>query len=326
MSGLRGEDIRPSQLLSEFRNLSIEDAARFFDAGSLLDVDCPACSSANKIAAFEKNGFSYNRCNDCRSLFVSPRPSFEALAHYYTESRASRYRAEHFTNATQESRRYHVLRSHASWLGRLFDGAATTEARSLADVGTNFPIIFEELKALELFDNFFSVRPNPDLANACRERGTTVIDELIDNLGAVTAFERMECWSAPLDWLRNVWGMLSPGGMFFFTTRTSSGFDLEILGADAPYIFVPEHLNLLSVEGMRRLVERAGFEIVELSTPGQLDVELVQLAVAENPSILLPPFVETLLRNRTVEAHQDFQEFLQKHRLSSHLRVAAIKS
>lgn len=72
-------------------------------------------------------------------------------------------------------------------------------------------------------------------------------------------------------------------------------------------------------------MERAGLELIELSTPGHLDVELVLHAVRQDPSIRLPSFVEYLLEQRDALAHLDFQEFLQKHRLSSHVRVAARK-
>jgi hypothetical protein len=65
--------------------------------------------------------------------------------------------------------------------------------------------------------------------------------------------------------------------------------------------------------------------VVELSTPGVLDVELVRQAVAHDPTIQLHPFFRDLLDRCPREAHEDFQEFLQKHRLSSHLRVAAVK-
>jgi len=65
--------------------------------------------------------------------------------------------------------------------------------------------------------------------------------------------------------------------------------------------------------------------LLELSTPGQLDVELVQHALQADPSISVPGFVRYLLHERDALAHADFQAFLQKHRLSSHVRVAAKK-
>ena len=119
--------------------------------------------------------------------------------------------------------------------------------------------------------------------------------------------------------------MLAADGLFFFTTRTCSGFDLQMLWDKAPYIFVPEHLNLLSVTGLTRLVARGGLDLIELSTPGQLDLELTRHAVQQDPSIELHPFIAYLLEERDELAHADFQAFLQKHRLSSYARVAAAR-
>ncbi|MCH7960578.1 MAG: hypothetical protein IID08_10615 [Candidatus Hydrogenedentes bacterium] len=73
------------------------------------------------------------------------------------------------------------------------------------------------------------------------------------------------------------------------------------------------------------MVSRAGLDLVELSTPGQLDVELVLHATRDDRDIGLPRFIRYLLEERGEEAHADFQAFLQKHRLSSHVRVAAAR-
>jgi hypothetical protein len=54
-------------------------------------------------------------------------------------------------------------------------------------------------------------------------------------------------------------------------------------------------------------------------------VQLVQQACAADSTISLPPFLEYLLNKRDVLAHEDFQAYLQKHRLSSHVRFAARK-
>ena len=141
----------------------------------------------------------------------------------------------------------------------------------------------------------------------------------------MSAFEKLEHQHAPLDFLVGLRDRLNPGGFLFLTTRTCSGFDLQMLWDKAPYIFVPEHLNLLSIAGLERLVQTSEFELVELSTPGQLDVELVLQACAADPSIALPRFIQTLLADRGPLAHQDFQAYLQKHRLSSHVRIALRK-
>ena len=74
---------------------------------------------------------------------------------------------------------------------------------------------------------------------------------------------------------------------------------------------------------MRRLVERAGFRLVDLSTPGQLDIDIVANMVKENPLLPLPRFVDYLIKLCDENARQEFQRFLSANRLSSHVRVIA---
>jgi hypothetical protein len=319
-------EIRPPTLLSEFKRLSVKDAREFFgDASKLVEAANPATGANDSEYAFERDGFRYNLAHDCGSLFVSPRPAKPALADYYRRSAASAYRVEHYAKETAEARRRHLLRSHANWMGRLFDEHGTTRSRTLVDIGTNSPAIFDEVERIGLFDKVYSLDPLPGLENECKKRHVEIIHEPIRNAGAVTAFQQLESQFSPIEFVKTACDMLDVGGMFFMTTRTVSGFDLQVLWDKTPYIFVPEHLNLMSVEGIKRLLERGGLNTVELSTPGRLDVELVARAAAGDASIELPRFVRYLLEERDQRAHGDFQEFLQKHRLSSHVRVAAAR-
>lgn len=325
MSELKAADIRPPALLSRFREVSISESALYFgDQSKLVGVVCPACQQPGGVDVFDKHGFTYRECAECASVFVSPRPSEQSLADYYANSQASRYR-DYLSHETADARRLHVLRSRFSWVGRIFDEAGNPNARSYADVGTTHPFIFDEVKRLQLFDELYCVDPVFAVDRETRDRDVTVKDEPLRGLGVVTAFEQLENRFSPLAFLKNVHDMLGEGGIFFLTTRTVSGFDLQVLWDQNPYIFVPEHLNLLSVEGIAQLLKTAGFELLELSTPGQLDVELVLRATSEDPAIELPRFVDYFLNNRGMETHADFQSFLQKNRLSSHVRIAAKK-
>lgn len=325
-SGLREADIRPPALLSEFKRLSVQDALEFFgDASQLVEVPCPACDSGDSKTVFRKNEFFYRCCNACGSVFVSPRPSEEALQSYYANSRASRFRVQHYSRDTAKARRYHLLSSHAEWMGQIYDEVGNPDARGYADLNTCSPEIFDEIGAMKVFHPLLSVDPLLDPAGVSDVAVDIVGRDGLSGLGAISAFEKVEHQFSPEAYLRQVRDMLADGGLFFFTTRTISGFDLQILWSRTPYIFVPEHLNLLSVEGIGMLAERCDYELIELSTPGQLDLELVRHAAINDPSIKLPPFIAYLLEKRDQEAHWDFQEYLQKHRLSSHVRVVIKK-
>lgn len=326
-TGLHEADIRPTSLMSEFKRLSLIDASNYFsDPAKLVDVPCPGCDSDHKIAAFRKDAFLYNECPACHSLFVSPRPSREALDEYYQESKASRYRVEKFEKETTNARRVHLLRSHANWLGQIVDEVGNKDASGYADIGSHSTALFEEIKALDLFEILYAVNPPPSLEAACTAQGVKVTQGSLTGLAAASAFTQLESQFCPLDLLVSGRDMLADGGILFLTTRTVTGFDLQVLWDKTPYIFVPEHLNLLSIDGITRLVERSGLDMIELSTPGQLDLELVLHAQQQDPSIKLPSFVALLLEQRDETAHADFRDFLQKHRLSSHLRFAVQKT
>lgn len=325
MSDLKAADIRPAALLSRFKEMSITESALYFgDRSTLIDIPCPACDSDNLVDAFGKNGFDYRQCVECESVFVSPRPSEEALAEYYQNSQANEYR-HYLSHETADARRFHVLRSRFSWVGRIFDEAGNLSTPSYADIGTTHPLIFEEVKRLHLFDHLYSVDPTFDGDTGAGTSGVTIEQASLQGLGVVTAFEQLERQFSPLAFLESIHEMLVDGGILFLTARTISGFDLQVLWGQAPYIFVPEHLNLLSIDGMTKMLEGAGFRILELSTPGQLDVELVLRATAEDPTIDLPRFIRYVLDQRGMETQADFQSFLQKNRLSSHVRIAAKK-
>lgn len=324
MSDMKAADIRPPALLSRFRQVSITESEKFFDRARLVDIDCPACRSRDKAEAFAKNGFAYAQCAECASVFVSPRPPEQDLTNYYENSQAGKYR-EFLSHETADARRLHVLRSRMAWVGRIFDETGNSAARSYADIGTAHPFVLDEVRRLQLFDHLYSVDPSFDFDDDSGASEVSREDTALEGLGAVTAFEQLEHQFSPREFLRSVHDMLVDGGILFLTTRTISGFDLQVLWDQTPYIFVPEHLNLLSIEGITQMLEESGFRFLELSTPGQLDVELVQRATSEDPSIELPRFVKYFLEERGTETHADFQSFLQKNRLSSHVRIAAQK-
>ena len=70
-----------------------------------------------------------------------------------------------------------------------------------------------------------------------------------------------------------------------FTTLTVSGFDIQVLWEKSKSVYPPHHINLFSIDGFRRLVERSGLNLVNLCTPVELDVDIVRNIYLEKSDI-----------------------------------------
>jgi hypothetical protein len=322
-TGLHESDIRPQGMLDEFRRISLRNAGAYFPPAVLVDVDCPACGGENTHAAFHRDGFGYRACESCGTLYMTPRPPAALLAAYHRDSEASRFRAEGFGSQTGAARKRHLYESLADWMARLAVKHGGHAGGCYADAGTSAAGLLEAVRETGCFETLGAIDPMPGATEPCARAGFTVFESDPEGLAAVSAFSQLERQFAPEAFLQRLAAMVAPGGIVFLTTRSASGFDLQALWERDPAIIVPEHLNLPTVEGMRALVERAGLRIMELSTPGQLDVEAVERAAQAGGA--LPRFVHYMLTQRGQAAREDFQAFLQRHHLSSHLRVAAVK-
>ena len=140
----------------------------------------------------------------------------------------------------------------------------------------------------------------------------------------MTAFEVLEHTFDPSAFVAACARLVRPGGVLLLTTLTIDGFDLQTLWSRSRQISPPQHLNFLSVEGIGRVLTRAGLEVHDLSTPGRLDVDIVRNAATDQPGLEIGRFASTLLR-ASEPTREAFQNFLRANGLSSHLRCIARK-
>lgn len=328
---MKENEIRPPDLFNRYLELSRQDIDRFFtDRTDFVEVDCPACGGRTQLPGLEKFGFVYVLCDDCGTLFLSPRPSPRQLETFYRESEAVKFWSTHFYKDTVEARREKMFRPRAMLVGELLDEYSEGDKGMFVDVGSGYGVFLEEVRRLERFSSLFGVEPNSNLADVCRNQGFTIVEKEMETIAEgeiqadfATAFEVLEHVFNPLDFLTAVRRILKPGGMLLFTTLTVSGFDIQVLWEKSKSVYPPHHINLISVKGMERLVERAGLHLMELSTPGQLDVDIVRNMIKENPELPVPRFVSTLLNAAEGDTGHEFQDFLKRNKLSSHIRVVA---
>ncbi len=329
---MRESEIRPKDIFNRYLALSQEDIEFFFsDKTGFVDVECPACGADSRIPGLNKLGFEYALCADCGTLYMTPRPTEDQLNTYYRDAKSVKFWSTSFYKETVEARRAKIFQPRAQMLAELVQtDRFANHGGVVVDIGSGYGIFLEEVEKLGIFQKIMGIEPNPDMAEICRQRGFEITQKPVEavkvgeiNAGIATAFEVLEHVFAPVEFLRATRSVLGDHGHLLFTTLTVSGFDIQVLWEHSKSVYPPHHINLISVEGMQRLVERAGLVLENLSTPGKLDVDIVRNMLAEKPDIEVPRFVSYLVTQCSEETGQAFQRFLADNRLSSHIRVIA---
>lgn len=326
---MKETDIRPEALFQRYLEM-VEAEARALarQTKAFVLVPCPACGAAPGAPVLEKFGFTFRECPDCGSLYSSPRPSAAQIAAYYRDAESVKYWSTHFFRETAEARREKMFRPRASLVAELFGEDGRPHGR-LVDIGAGYGLFLEEIVKQGTFKEVLGIEPAPNLAAVCRGKGFTVVEKLVEDLAegevqanVATAFEVLEHVFDPAAFLRGARLTLRPGGTLLLTTQTVTGFDIQVLWEHSKSVAPPQHINLLSVVGLRRLVERSGFTVVDVSTPGNLDVDIVANGLKATPPPPIPRFVRTLLAQPEA-TRQAFQAFLRDYGLSSHVRIIA---
>ncbi len=328
---LSEKELCPDDLLSGQEAAFARDIARLHARQSeFIAVRCPACFSDAATRAFEKYGFSFSNCSDCKTIYMSPRPSPEVMADYYSNSENYAYWAKHIFPASEGSRREKI---HKPWLTRVSQYCDRFKIRkgTLIEIGPGFGTFAQLASNSGIFSAVLAIEPTPEMAMACRARGVEVIEKRIEDVDdrdmtqadVLVAFEVIEHLFDPAAFVRQCARLVRPGGLLVLSCPNGLGFDIAVLGAGALAVDA-EHVNLFNPTSLSRLLERSGFKVLEASTPGRLDAELVREAVLKGDSdITKNPFFSRVLLQEWDRLGWPFQQFLAETGLSSHMWIAA---
>ncbi|NQU56986.1 MAG: class I SAM-dependent methyltransferase [Rhodospirillales bacterium] len=326
---LREADIRPAALLAEYLRLNEADGkALLSHSGELESRACPGCGDNDPTPAFEKNGFKLVRCGTCETLYVNPVPSADALAEFYRHSQSSDYWAKVFFPAVAEARRKPIYHPRALRVA----GYADNPTR-LIDVGAGTGLFLEEFHALNPDVSIAAVEPGSAHVTQLREKnvetfegfaGEAAVDPAWSgSADVVTCFEVLEHVSDPAALFNDLAALARPGGLIIVSGLSGSGFDIETLGVLAKPVSPPHHLTFLSIDGAEKLLQRCQLALIEISTPGELDVDIVRNVALQNPDVLVDAATRHLILEADDDARREFQENLKASRKSSHMWIVA---
>jgi len=279
---MKEEEIRPKEIFDQYLHLCEKDSRNYFDDAEHANTECPACCSEGDFS-FHKNGFYYAQCPNCQTLFVTPRPSAKAFSKYYTESESAEYWATTFYKHTAEARREKLWKPKAKMVREAMQRFGMLDA-DVIDIGGGYGIFSEEYEQLTN-KSVIIIEPGPGLAKVCRDRGLKVVEKFLeevtdDDLPQATrffvSFELFEHLHDPASFFKYLNSIMKPEDLFLFTTLSGTGVDIQVLWEHSKSVSPPHHLNFLNPISVPILLGRCGFEALEITTPGKLDIDIMK--------------------------------------------------
>ena len=320
--------IRPHELFDEYLRLAAVDAQTYFSDVPRHSILCPACNQPG-YPTFTKTGFRYELCVNCDTLYVSPRPPASAFQEYYTTAPSVEFWATTFYRQTAVQRRKLLWEPKALSINHIISRFQPT-AEVLVDIGAGYGIFCDAFKSLSQLDCLL-IEPSPRLAEICAARGQVVVqsfleglsrDELTPKPSFFVSFELFEHLHDPSQFLRVLFDLLLPGEVFVFTTLSGTGLDIQCLWEDSKSVSPPHHLNFFNPESIKILLSRQGFDCLEITTPGKLDINILQ----SNQELIKDRFWRTHVRHvHTPHDAEVLQSFIASAGLSSHMLVVCRK-
>jgi SAM-dependent methyltransferase len=293
--------------------------------GDFIEVNCPGCGKSKKDHFHTKNNFDYVKCSECKTVFMCPRPPANLLHEFYKVSKGYEFWNKYIFPDAEPVRREKLCKPRIREIIQLCKNHHVGHG-CFVEVGPGFGTFTEEVVKTGFFKKSIVVEPSPKLAATCRGKNLNVIESVIENaefqekVDVVATFEVVEHLFDPKIFIEGCRKVLNVGGLLCMTCPCIQGFDFLGAGREgAPLDH--EHLNYFNPKSMSILLERCGFRVVTISTPGVLDVELVRSAALRGEiSLEGQPFLKHILIEDWDENRgRRFQEFLSQNLLSGHM-------
>ncbi|MDM7984934.1 MAG: hypothetical protein QUV02_10815 [Maricaulis sp.] len=317
-------DVRPDPIAQRYAQLRRGEALQLLSNPEAQWCGRPfPTAECEPRSMFECDGLSFHECRSSGSYFASPVPDQTSIDRLARDGEASKLRREYFSQKFSQKQRDAIHAPMIRWIGDSLDETGFSGELTVAVVGNDdtglAQAVMDQLPVKRLaVVQCVSGQPVAGAEVYDLERAPVGEFDLVVDAGSL---ERV---SNPQVRIDGWWRLLAPGGFLAFTTNTASGLEYRLLGAQAPSFVALDRLTLYSVPALKEVLDDAGFVVRELSTPGRLDVELLENALSVY-SGEGHQFWSYLLAFGSENMKAELQTFLQRHQLSSFARVFAHK-
>lgn len=272
-------------------------------------TECPVCGSKHTKFIFSRWDVDYLFCDECYSIFVPI--DEETIQQYLNIEEMKELRISDDYQKQAEYRRGEIWDEMVMWAQfRIYRYLGKNKNLDVIDYGNRYLGSIERFRKSELCGRY-------ELRDSIMQMET----EKLLSADVILYMNQMQHEVNPVLTLQKLKPYLKEDGILIVNTRIGSGFDILTLKGNMDSIFPYEHIMLPSKKGLEMILEKAGFELLEITTPGTRDMESVlcnQERIEESNF-----FVKYLLRTADKTILADFQQFLQKSGLSSFAQAVA---
>lgn len=272
---------------------------------------CPICESEKTKYIFERWDIDYQFCEDCNSIFVPVEN--HTMERYLNLEDMKILRNSCAYQKLATVRRNDIWQDLIMWAEfRIYRYLGKNKSLEIIDVGNKYCGFINLIRNSELVGKY-----------ELRHSILNIDCDKVEHADIVFYMNQLQHETNPVKTLEGIRDSLKDDGLLILNTRLGSGFDILTLKGGTIDIFPYEHVMLPSKKGLRIILEKAGYELLEITTPGTRDLEVViqNRQRIEDGNF----FVKYLLDNADKTIITDFQQFLQKSGMSSFAQVVARK-
>jgi len=241
-------------------------------------LECPYCLSKDiyewnqKSFSYTQNGcsdlFSVFKCNFCGSGFLNPPPTKEYLSNIYKYSGHALSKPISLDEIIRKEKEFPNTTVDARRIVDVSDSLNSLPSRNALDIGSGYGFITKELNGLGY--SVTSVNPGEYENNVFRYlNGYDPIIGFFEDISfekkysLVLISQVLEHMIYPNDVLKKVSDVMEVNGVLAIAVPNFNSFSVKMRGInDNSCLWIPEHVNYFTVEGLKQLLSRHGYKIV----------------------------------------------------------------
>lgn len=271
---------------------------------------CPVCGRENNSFLYQKWEVPYFLCGKCQSIYCQ-----------CEDDVLDKYKENRKMNALRKSEEYQhdaVKRRSESWeeliqwlCFRLYRYLAGKKELSVIDIGNRYTGFINMMREAEFCGQY-------NLRESILSEYDDISIEKADVILYINGLQQDQYPEKKLEEIRNC---LKEDGVLILASRAGSGFDILALQEKHEYIYPYEHITLPSVSGLLELLCKTGYEVMEVTTPGVMDVNYVYANRDQIKNSNL--FLQSMMYGQSSQSLHEFQRYLQKNCMSSYVQIIA---